>query len=163
MKLSPTTHLRLTVEDCLLDGQQITLDHWQKLSSAQLALVVGTQAPDGGLEDAADYNWEFRSVSTEDLKLCGHDGEEPVGGWGAAYLRQLAEDRTAVENGSPQCEGRDAWIKNVWLADTRTYPIYLVMEPEGFRIWDGHHRLAGAQFYGAPEISALVGIPKAKP
>lgn len=150
----------LTTPDCQYAGQQIPYSLWFQLDSAQLASVVGTQAPLGPAESAENYDWSLQSVPTRDLLLAAHEGEVPEGGWQAAYLRQLEADRTAVQSGSPEYAGRDEWLRRVWVWDTLTYPLYLVKEPLGHRLWDGHHRLAAAFYYGALQVYALVGTPK---
>ena len=153
--------MELTAPDCLYQGKQFPYLLWLQLDSAQLASVVGVQSPSGVDESAEDYDWVLQSVPTKDLALAAHEGEEPEGGWHACYLRQLEADLTAVRQGSPEYAGRDAWLRRVWLWDTLMFPLYLVKESTGYRLWDGHRRLAAAFYYNARQVFSLVGTPKA--
>lgn len=152
---------RFSSPDCHLDGAPIAVADWSRLPSADLSAIVGPQCPSGALENPADFEWTFDFVRLGDLVDAGQDGE-PDGGWQAAYQRQLCEDAQAIAQGSPEYAGRDSWISGVWTKDTRVYPLFVVRESDGYRLWDGHHRLAGAFFYGLGRVAALIGAPKSK-
>lgn len=155
-----------TVADCHLDGAPLRLDAWPTLSSEELARIVGLQQPSDALEDPSYFAWEARMVPITELMHATQDGDVPEGGWSGAYLRHWEADREAVANGSPEYAGRDAWIREVWLPDTRIYPLYVVKEWDEdpaqsarLRLLDGHRRLAGAFHYRARNVFALVGTP----
>jgi hypothetical protein len=148
-----------TVADCTLDGAPIALARWPELTSAELARVVGLQCPGDALESAASYTWRLVQLPLAALERVNEDGEAPEGGWIAAYQRHCASDARAVADGSPQYAGRSDWLKNEWAQDTRIYPLFLVEEEEGLRLWDGYHRLAGAFFLALPAVWAVVGTP----
>lgn len=137
------------------------------MTSAQLAQVVGNQQPGDYLEKSEYYFWETAWVALDQLLHATQDGDIPVGGWSAAYLRQQQSDNDAIANGSPEYAGRDMWLRCAWMPDTRLYPLYLVQEPATdprdkprLRLLDGHHRLASAFYYDFPgPIFALIGTP----
>jgi hypothetical protein len=167
MKLPrPGTNL-YTTADCHLAGQPIEINAWSKLESDDLARIVGDQQPAEELEKSEYCTWTTDWVSVTDLLHATQDGDLPEGSWSAAYLRHLASDMQAVANGSPEYAGRDAWIRDVWLPNSRIYPLYLINEfssrcntPPRLRLLDGHRRLAGAFHYGARKVFALVGTPR---
>lgn len=158
----PTPH---TLPDCHLHGAPIALIAWPTLSSEDLAVIVGDQQPDDALEKSEYCQWEARWVDLTELLGATQDGDAPDGGWSAAYLHHLVSDLHAVKGGSPEYAGRDAWIRDTWLADTRIYPLYLVYEWDEdhqmprLRLLDGHRRLAGAFHYKATQVFSLVGTP----
>lgn len=137
------------------------------MPSAQLAQVVGTQQPGEHLEKSDYFSWGTTWLRLDELLHATQDGDIPEGGWAAAYERHLEDDKQAVDNGSPEYAGRDAWLRCAWLPDSRIYPLYLVHEPAvgvldkpRLRLLDGHRRLAGAFYYNFPGlIFALVGTP----
>lgn len=149
-----------TVPDCSLDGSSIALTDWPVLTHEQLSCIVGAQSPGGELEQARDYEWSFERISLERLRNCNEDGEEPEGGWDSAYLRNLTSDAEAVLGGSPEYAGRSAWLHDVWCKETAVYPLFVVRDGDGFRLWDGYRRLAGAFHHGLAEVAALVGTPR---
>jgi len=153
--------IRHTTADCSLNGARIALVDWSKLSSDELAQVVGVQEPGGTAEHPQDYDWEFTTLATDELRLATEDGDEPEGGWREAYLRHTAADAEAVSLGSPEYAGREQWLRT-WCEDTRIYPLYLVDEG-GYRLWDGYHRLAGAFYLGAERVAVVLGRPKLRP
>lgn len=143
--------------DCTLDGKPIELSRWPALSSKEMSRVVGDQSPSSELEHADVYGWSFESLAVSDLVKSMESGEEPVGGWSAAYARHLANDLEAVAGGSPEYKGRDEWIKSTWLENTAIYPLFVVMENGAPRLWDGHRRLSGAFHYRLKSVFCLVG------
>jgi hypothetical protein len=150
-----------TVEDCNLDGSTIPLSDWPTLSSEQLARIVGEQQPGDMPEYAHRYEWQFVFLPVEDLRCSNQDYEEPAGGWSAAHQRHLQSDRRAVAEGSPEYAGRDVWLRDVWGANTATYPLYVLKEEDGYRLLDGHRRLAGAFSYGVSNVAVLLGTQPA--
>lgn len=138
--------------DCALDGLTIHLDSVSALTSEEMARVVGIQCPGDMDESGADYDWEFRMVPTADLVRANQWGEEPDGGWKASYLRHKASDDEA----GGAYLGRQDWLKE-WCRDSRIYPLFVEDHADGYRIIDGHHRLAGAFWNEAVEIAAFVG------
>lgn len=152
--------MTLTVADCTHQGSPIDTADWPKFTSEALAAIVGQQQPGEALEDASGYTWAFEILPTSALVRATQHGEEPAGGWPAAYQRLLAQDGTAVAAGSTEYGGRDDWIRNAWTHETSIYPLFLVKEGGEYRLWDGHRRLAGAFFYGLDRVCALVGTPR---
>lgn len=150
-----------TVEDCNLDGNTILLCDWQTLSSDQLARIVGVQEPGDMPEYAHQYEWRFVFLPVEDLRYANQYYEEPDGGWPGAHQRHLHSDRRAVAEGSPEYAGRDVWLRDVWGANTAIYPLYVLKEEDGYRLLDGHRRLAGAFSYGVREVAVLLGTQSA--
>ena len=153
-----------TSPDCHLSGAPIAITAWPTFSSEDLAAIVGDQQPAEILEKSEYCQWEARWVDMQELQHATQDGDVPDGGWSAAYLHHLVSDLLAVKEGSPEYSGRDAWIRDAWLADTRIYPLYVVYEWDEdhqprLRLLDGHRRLAGAFHYKAPRAFALVGSP----
>lgn len=148
-----------TVPDCTLDGSPIPIDSLASLTSAQIARIVGVQAPGGSNEDAAEYDWSFCCLDLESLRCCNEDGDEPDGGWKAAYLRHQENDALAVANGSPEYAGRQEWLAQ-WAGNTAIYPIFMIEDDDGYRLWDGYHRLAGAFWHDAPQVAVFLGRPK---
>ena len=153
-----TQVLNTTSPDCNLDGQPIELKHWARLNTDQLARIVGEQQPAEAIECSKQYDWSLQLLRTEQLREATLDGE-PEGGWTAVYARMLKSDQEAVLGGSPEYAGRDPWIRDHWSKNTEIYPLFIVQETEGYRLWDGHRRLAGAFHYALPEIWCLVGVP----
>jgi len=151
--------MRTTALDCNLDGEPLLTTQLHTLSSDEIVRVVGNQSPGGQDEDADDYSWSFQRIRLEDLRCCNEDGEEPEGGWKAAFARHLKSDAEAVAAGSPEYAGRAEWIEE-WCKDTAMYPIFVVVEDGQYRIWDGYHRLAGAFWHGIEDVAAFVGAPK---
>lgn len=149
-----------TVLDCSLDGRPVAVADWPRLSSEELARIVGFQEPGGSPESAGDYGWRFAVLPVESLRRSNQDFEEPEGGWAAAHQRHLASDRRAIAEGSPEYAGRDAWLRDVWGLDTAIYPLFVVLEEDGYRLWDGHRRLAGAFAYGVKNVAVLLGEPR---
>ena len=154
-----------TTSDCHLDGVPIGLDQWSLLHSNELGRIVGIQQPGEEPEESARCEWQAIWVTISDLLHASEDGDIPDKGWSAAYARYLKSDQQAVSHNSPQYAGRDAWIRDVWLPDTRIYPLYAVNEWSSdtnsfrLRLLDGYHRTAGAFHYGAKKVFALIGHP----
>ena len=154
-----------TTPDCHLDGVLIELDHWAIFDSNELGAIVGIQQPSNDLEQSENFTWLASWVPIDDLLHASEDSDIPDGGWSAAYARYLESDQLAVSNNSPKYAGRDAWIRDVWLLDTRIYPLYAVNEWDSdakafrLRLLDGYHRTAGAFYYGAKRVFVLVGQP----
>jgi hypothetical protein len=119
--------------------------------------MVGKQQPTDALECASGYAWKLVEMSTADLMSSKEEDELSKEEWMAMYRRQLESDQQAIENGSPEYAGRDAWIRQ-WILMSETYPLFVVAEQQGYRLWDGHHRLAGAFFHGAPKVWVLLGV-----
>lgn len=148
-----------TVLDCNLNGVPLVKDELASLSSEDIAAVVSHQMPGNALEDASDYSWSFEVLPLDTLRFSNEDGEEPEGGWKAAYLRHQQSDREAVAAGSVEYEGREEWLAE-WAKDTSIYPLYIVAEDNGYRVLDGYHRLAGAFWHGVEEVAVFLGSPK---
>ena len=148
-----------TVLDCYLNGVPLAKDELASLSSEDIAAIVGFQMPGDALEDTSDYAWSFEMLPLDLLRFSNEDGEEPEGGWKAAYLRHQESDREAVANGSIEYEGRAEWLAE-WSRDTSIYPLYIVTEDDGYRLLDGYHRLAGAFWHGVEEVAVFLGSPK---
>jgi hypothetical protein len=119
--------------------------------------MVGKQQPGGALECASGYDWKLVELPTADLMSSTEDDELSKEEWVAKYRRQLESDRQAVGSGSPEYAGRDAWIRQ-WILRSDTYPLFVVAEQQEYRLWDGHHRLAGAVFHGAQKVWVLLGV-----
>lgn len=158
-----------SVQDCHLDGHPIPIADWPVLNSAQLASIVGSQQPGSALEHGFNFVWEARWLPLSSLQYASQDGDMPPRGWAQTYQKHLADDAAAIANGSPEYAGRDEWMRQVWLPDTRTYPLFVVKEFDGpqheaprLRLLDGHHRLAGAFYYQVPQVFTLVGTPLIK-
>lgn len=151
--------MELTCDDCTLDGRPLRIDQLAKLSSDDIASVVGLQMPGNDVDDADDYTWTYRIIDLNDLRRCDEDGEEPDGGWKAAYLRHQESDRAAVLGGSPEYEGRAKWLEE-WVESTPMYPLFVILEGGQYRILDGYHRLAAAFWHEAPNVAVFVGVPK---
>lgn len=165
----PTSWPTHTVPDCTLDGERIALDAWPKLSSSDLARVVGRQSPGSALEDAQNWTWAFVELPLDALREATEDLEEPQEGWSATYSRYLANDARAVAEGSPAYAGRDAWIREVWGICPAIQPLFVVIElacrnegrlNDGYRLLDGYHRLAGAFHHGLDRVAVLLGTPR---
>lgn len=149
-----------TNADCTLEGRRLLLSELSELTSDNIAAIVGFQCPSGDLnEDASHYTWTLIEVPLVKLLACNEDGEEPEGGWKAAYLRHKQSDEEAVASGSPEYAGRQEWLDQ-WCKNTSQYPIFLVVEDGDYRLWDGYHRLAGAFWNEIPSVTAFVGTPK---
>jgi hypothetical protein len=149
-----------TVPDCNLHGDPIRLDSLHDLTSDQISEIVGVQDPSGDhLEQPGEYKLGFERIFLRDLRQCNEDGEEPEGGWKAAYLANEKSDRRAIEQGSPEYAGRQEWLRE-WADNTAIYPIYVVFENGSYRLWDGYRRVAGAFWHDLNEVSAFVGYPK---
>lgn len=142
--------------DCLLDGKQFPITQLKLFTSDQLASIVGVQHPNDYLEEAKDYQWSFKYLPMESLRFATEYGEEPESGWENLYLCFLAEDEAAAQS-SKAYLGRDNWLKNQWIACTDTYPLFVVMEEGNYRVWDGHHRLAGAFYYDIEKVAVILG------
>ena len=142
-----------TVPDCALDGESIPLSRIPHLSSEEMARIVGTQCPGDMDEKGSDFDWTFEYVPLEDLRFSNQHGEEPEGGWVGAYHRHKASD----EEAGGAYLGRQEWLAE-WAQNTETYPIYVERHEDGYRILDGHHRLAGAFFNRVPAVAAFVGV-----
>lgn len=151
--------MKLTCPDCNLDGESLRIDQLHELSSDNIARIVGVQAPGNDLDDADDYTWAFQIVKLNELRHCAEDGDEPDGGWKAAYLRHQESDRIAVLEGSPEYEGRAEWLEE-WSGNTAIYPLFVVTEGNQYRILDGYHRLAAAFWHELQEVAVFVGSPK---
>ena len=149
-----------TVPDCTLDSAVISITQLPHLSTDELARIVGTQEPGGYLLNARDYVWRFLMLPTRDLEHSNEDGEAPEGGWTAAHERHLAADQEAVENGSPEYDGRGEWLREVWCPNTAIYPLFVSLEEGEYRIWDGYRRLAGAFYYGVEQVAVILGTPR---
>lgn len=148
-----------TVQDCNLNGSVLECSSLSGLCSDDIEKIVGCQMPGDNLDDATDYDWKFCFIPLNDLKHANEYGEEPEGGWKAAYLRHKQSDQQAVDSGSPEYAGREQWLKH-WCQDTRIYPIFVVKENDEYRILDGYHRLAGAFWFGIDKVACFVGCPK---
>lgn len=144
--------------DCKLHNSLIPIETLTRLSSNDIASIVGTQCPGVNTEHATDYLWSFQTVPLQELRYSNEDGEEPDGGWEAAYIRHKINDDECVKNGSPEYAGRQEWLKT-WCLDTRIYPLYIVAEGNSYRILDGYHRLAGAFYAGIEAVACFVGHP----
>lgn len=147
-----------TEADCHLNGVPIALASLPRLSSQEIAQIVGFQEPGGEVVDAQDYDWTTQTLRLADLEESNDDGEAPEGGWKAAYFRHQADDMQAVDEGSPEYAGRQTWLAH-WCQDTRIYPLYVVREDDGYRLLDGYHRLAGAFFHDISGVFVFVGTP----
>lgn len=149
-----------TNADCTLDGRQLLLTELPQLSSEDIAAIVGFQSPAGGAEeDAEAYSWILLEIPLEDLCNCTEDGDEPEGGWKAVYERHKESDEEAIASGSSEYAGRPEWLAG-WCKNTSQYPIFIVSEDDGYRLWDGYHRLAGAFWHDITSVMAFVGTPK---
>lgn len=151
--------MELTCGDCILDGRPLRIDQLPELSSDDIASVVGLQAPGNDVDNADDYTWAYQIVNLDDLRCCNEDGEEPDGGWKAAYLRHQESDRAAILAGSPEYEGRAKWLEE-WVANTSMYPLFVVLDDGQYRILDGYHRLAAAFWHEVKDVAVFVGSPK---
>lgn len=149
----------LTDPDCSLDGQPVLLDRLPLLSSDEIQRMVANHSPDAHRTPARRYHWTFRSVPLEELRCSCDTGEEPDGGWKAAYLRHQASDLAAIKNGSPEYAGRQEWCAE-WAKNTARYPLCVVFEDGQYWLWDGHHRLASAFWHEIPSVMAFVGGPQ---
>ncbi len=148
-----------TVPDCNLDGHTIPLSVIHHLSSEAIARIIGKQQPGNRLEDSNQYTWSFKEIPLEELRCSNEDGEEPSGGWKAAYLRHKKSDDLAIAQGSPEYAGREQWNKK-WCENTAIYPLYVVVEEGQYRLLDGYHRLASAFWNELPTVYAFVGRSK---
>lgn len=149
------------VSDCRLNGNIIAIETLPELSSDDITNIVGIQSPGAHTDNANDYIWSFQTIPLQDLRYSNEDGDEPDGGWLAAYNRHKLSDEENVKNGSPQYAGRQEWLRQ-WCQDTRLYPLFIVLEDNQYRILDGYHRLAGA-FHGCIEnVACFVGRTKGK-
>ena len=148
-----------TTSDCKLEGHTIDFDNLPFLDSESISKIIGKQQAGERLELASDYHWSFQMLSVDDLRYCNQYGEEPDGGWKAAYLRHKESDELAVKNGSPEYAGRQEW-NALWCQDTRLYPLYVVLEDGEYRLWDGHHRLASAFWHEIDTVCVFLGMPK---
>lgn len=146
----------LTCEDCHLDGQPFSISKWKSFDSDTLARIVGVQEPGSYTENLDDMTWEFKHIEVEKLRFANQDYEEPEGGWSAAWIRFLKSDEEAAKT-TPEYAGRDMWLKEHWLKCTDTYPLYVVLEEDGYRLLDGHHRLAGAFYYNLDKVAIILG------
>ena len=147
----------LTDPDCTLDGQRILLSRLPLLSSQEIAQIVGLHSPDLHTSPAQAYHWTLERLPLDTLRCSLDTGDEPVGGWKAAYLRHQASDAEAVRNGSPEYAGRQAWCAQ-WVKNTAVYPLCVVHEAGEYWLWDGHHRLASAFWHEVLEVMAFVGF-----
>jgi hypothetical protein len=146
----------LTVQDCHLNGKSFSIKHWTRLDSTTLGQIVGVQEPGHYPERLDNLLWTFQYILIEKLRYANQDYEEPKGGWSEAYLRFLESDRQAAVC-SPEYLGRDTWIKEHWTQCTDIYPLYVVLEEDGYRLLDGHHRLAGAFYYKLDKVAIILG------
>lgn len=147
---------RTTVPDCHLNGRPVLLKDWASLSSDQLATIVGCQNPGDSIIYAHDYTWTVQRLLVADLQHSTWDGEIPTGGWAAAYTRHCRSDEEAIRNGSPEYHGRPQWLET-WVQQSDIYPLYVIVDEDGYRLLDGHHRLAGAFWHQVTHVWALVG------
>lgn len=146
----------MTNPDCMLDGKVFNVDKFLKLNSDQLASIVGKQSPNGYLEDLSNYKWKFEYINIEDLRYATEYNEEPKGGWAKVYLEFLADDEKAAKY-TPECAGRDKWIREKWTQCSDIYPLFVVLEDNNYRLLDGHHRLAGAFYYNLKKVAIILG------
>jgi hypothetical protein len=146
----------LTEQDCHLNGKSFSVTQWCKFDSTTLGQIVGVQEPGHYPERLDNLHWTFQYIEIEKLKYANQDYEEPEGGWSSAYLRMLESDRQAAVC-SPEYLGRDTWIKEKWIQNTQIYPLFVVLEEDGYRILDGHHRLAGAFYYHLEKVAIVLG------
>ena len=137
-----------TEPDCTLRGKRLCVTSWKMLSSQELGEVVGVQTVLGQAIVPHAWSWSFQMLSLDLLAEAAEDGAEPDGGWAGFYARVCVHDRR-----------RDAWLRQ-WARDTRVYPLYVAMEGGQLYLLDGHHRLAGAFYYGLGDVAALVGVPE---
>lgn len=157
----PIRHDGCAVRDCTLDGMPIRLADWPKISSESLARIVGVHAPSDPTEYAQDYDWRFVELPTELLRCASQDGDEPDGGWEQAYRDHARRDIAAVAAGSPEYAGRQKWLREHWCRNTAIYPLFVVLEENDYRLWDGHRRLAAAFFHRVPRVAVVLGTKKA--
>jgi hypothetical protein len=149
--------ITLTDPDCTLDSSQICVSKLRLLDSCEISRIVGVQQFGERLEYAKNYSWSFSVMPIADLALSSCEASEPEGGWAACYLRFLINDEEAVRCGSPEYAGRDAWIKSRWCVNTHIYPLFIIKDASGYRLLDGHHRLAGAFHYQLTSVAVFVG------
>ena len=150
----------MTVPDCSLRGRPIKVADWRTMTSETIAEIVGSQAPAGPAEYPDEYEWRFVMMPLEDLRCSDQEYMEPEGGWAETYRKHCRWDALAVAEGSPEYAGRQEWFRDHWTKNTAIYPLFVVLEEDGYRVWDGHHRLAAAFFHGIPEVAVLLGVQK---
>lgn len=69
----------------------------------------------------------------------------------------MKEDKNAAKY-TPGCDGRDKWIQEQWIQCTDSYPLFVILEDNNYRLLDCHHRLAGAFYYGIKEVATIIGF-----
>lgn len=146
----------MTNSDCLFNGNPINVNDLKKLNSDQLSTIVGQQSPNGYLEDLSNFKWKFTYINIEKLRFATEYGEEPKEGWKNLYLKFLNDDEKAAKH-TPEYAGRDLWIKEQWTKCTDTYPLFVILENNNYRLLDGHHRLAGAFYYQLKKVAIILG------
>ena len=150
----------MTVPDCRLRGRPIKIADWRTMSLETLAEIVGPQCPAGPAEYPDGYEWRFIMMPLETLRCSDQEYMEPEGGWAEVYRRHCRRDARAIAEGSPEYAGRQEWFRDHWTRNTEIYPLFVVLEESGYRVWDGHHRLAAAFFHGIADVAVLLGIHK---
>lgn len=146
-----------TNPDCCYLNKTFDIKEFKTFSSEQLSIIVGKQSPNEYAEDLSNYRWSFKYIDTEKLKYATEYYEEPEGGWSNVYIKFLEEDAKAAIH-TPECAGRDDWIKNEWTVCTDTYPLFVIVEGNDYRLLDGHHRLAGAFYYKLKKVAVILGV-----
>lgn len=146
----------LTDPDCTLNGKRLALDRLPSLSSPEICQMVKHHSPNDLTSPAKAFDWAFAMLPLTVLRYSLDTGDEPAGGWKAAYLRHQANDEQAVRDGSPEYAGRQAWCAH-WVRNTALYPLVAVEEEGEYWLWDGHHRLASAFWHDAEEVAVFVG------
>lgn len=149
----------ITNSDCLFRNKSFDIQRFPHFKSHELASIVGTQSPNGYIENLDNIQWSFEYIEIKKLRYATEYNEEPQGGWKQLYLKFLEEDSLAAKY-SPEYLGRDDWIKNQWSQCTDIYPLFVVMENNTYRILDRHHRLAGAFYYDIKQVAIILGTPK---
>lgn len=146
----------LTNSDCTLKEQRFDIEQFKVFSSEQLSLIVGKQSSNGYNEDLNNLKWSFQHININELRYATEYYEEPEEGWDKVYLKFIAEDEKAAQY-TPECAGRDNWIKNEWINYTDIYPLFVILEDGNYRLLDGYHRLAGAFYYKINSVAIILG------
>jgi len=99
-----------------------------------------------GIGQADDFNWGERPLNFSEIR--------PTSRLDGAWMRKEIEH--AREDGNLS---RAAHLENM-LANGINEPIIVSREPDGYAIWDGHHRVASAIARGETSLPAIVGEPR---